>query len=190
MYNLQSIGVGSDGPIRYFWIPGFGSAYAIGDDGSLWSRYKRRGFSDCYISDDWTRLKASVGGDGYRMAFLCFNGNKCPRKVHQLVCEAVYGSCPKGMEVCHNDGDTLNNDYRNLRYDTRVNNHYDKLIHGTDQNGERNHQAVLGWIQVREIRRRYANGVSQKALALEFNVRVSCISRIVNNLRWVEEQVL
>lgn len=190
MWQIQSECVGPDGTVRYFWIPGFGGAYVIGDDGTLWSRYRRSGFCSINLSNDWRRLNPSPDSDGYRMAALCFNGVKYPKKIHQLVCEAVYGPCPVGMEVCHNDRDTLHNDYWNLRYDTRKNNQADRIIHGTDQAGERNHQAELNWTKVREIRRRHDDGESQKALALEYNVRIPCISRIVNNLRWVEEQVL
>lgn len=196
MYNTQSTAVGPNGLIRYFWIPNFGDAYVIGDDGSLWSRYKCRGLGshrgwEWYISDDWTRLSTKVSLNYshccYEDAHLRFNGTTYHLYIHKLVCEAVYGPCPVGLEVCHNDGDKSNNNYWNLRYDTRVNNYADKYRHGTDQRGERNHQAVLDWIKVREIRARHANGESQTSLALEHNVHIPCISRIVNNLRWIEE---
>jgi len=192
MYNIQSTAIGPDGLVRYFWIPGFNDAYAIGDDGSVWSRYQCRGLGngggwDWYISDDWRRLSPEVIPNGYEKIGLRFNGVTYEWYVHQLVCEAVYGPCPAGLEVCHGDGNTINNKYWNLRYDTRKNNQADRISYGTDQRGERNPNAFLNWIKVREIRRRHASGEAQTALASEYNVRVGCISRIVNNLRWIEE---
>jgi hypothetical protein len=114
------------GPIRYFWIPNFGDAYVIGDDGSVWSRHKHIGLENkglgYYISDDWTMLSPTSDRDGYLQVVFHFNRNSYTKKVHQLVCEAVYGPCPPGMEVCHNDNDLSHNDYWNLRYDTVVGN--------------------------------------------------------------------
>ncbi len=45
--------------------------------------------------------------------------------------EAHVGACPDGQEVCHNDGNTLNNRLDNLRYDTRRANNLDTVLHGT-----------------------------------------------------------
>jgi hypothetical protein len=90
------------------------------------------------------------------------------------------------MQACHNDGDPAHNNWWNLRWDTPKNNCADKYRHGTDQRGEKHHNASLTWAEVREIRRRHANGETKKSLALEFRVRVDCIYRIVKNLSWIE----
>jgi hypothetical protein len=52
-------------------------------------------------------------------------------RVHHLVLCAFVGPRPDGMEACHNDGDPANNCVSNLRWDTRTNNIYDAVQHGT-----------------------------------------------------------
>jgi hypothetical protein len=186
MWVIQSEGVGSNGLIRYFWIPNFNNIYTIGDDGSLWSRYKGVG-NNSYVSNDWKILGSHPDPDGYHRAFLSLSGRVCKRFIHQLVCEAVHGPCSVGLEVCHNDGDVANNWYWNLRYDTRRGNNNDRFIHGTDARGERNNQAVLNWEKVREIRLKYVHGkYTHKSLALEYCVSEGCVQKIINNRTWVE----
>ena len=186
MYVLQSIGVGPDGDVRYYWIPNVGDAYVIGSDGTLWSRYKGWG-NRCYLSDDWRQCKAAPNPKGYLQFILCFNGTRRVGIIHVLVCEAVYGPCPPGLEVCHNDGNPLNNHDWNLRYDTHKNNTSDKVKHGTYRNGEDITSAKLTWTKVREIRAKYASGnYLQASLEREYGMSNGMVSRIVNNLIWVE----
>lgn len=59
--------------------------------------------------------------------------------VHHLVAAAFIGPRPDGHDVCHNDGDRLNNAAANLRYDTRRGNLLDKRKHGTDHNIGKTH---------------------------------------------------
>lgn len=52
--------------------------------------------------------------------------------VHRLVLEAFVGSCPPGMECCHNNGDPSDNRLDNLRWDTKKSNRQDRNKHGKD----------------------------------------------------------
>lgn len=52
------------------------------------------------------------------------------RTIHGLVAEAVYGPCPKGMEVNHKDGNKLNNRPENLEYVTKAQNIAHSIAHG------------------------------------------------------------
>lgn len=54
---------------------------------------------------------------------------------HRMVAEAFLGPCPKGLEVCHGDGNPINNRVGNLRYDTHRNNMLDAIQHGTFMGG-------------------------------------------------------
>lgn len=188
MWKIQGIIIAIDGQnVRYYWIPNFGDAYVIGDDGSLWTRHKKVGVN-WILSDDWTRMNPTPKELGYLYVNLCFNGRVYTRKIHKLVCEAEYGPCPAGLEACHNDGNLANNNWWNLRYDTPVGNSADKVIHGTDNSGERNPNAKLNWTKAREIRVKYVTGkYTLDSLALEYGVANVTIQAIVYNRIWVEE---
>jgi hypothetical protein len=187
MYLIQSDS--DDGQVRYYWIPNMGDVYVVGNDGSVWSRYKGIAMH-CYISNDWMKLKLRPNHNGYLGVDLCFKGVVHPKKVHQLVCEAVYGPCPVGMWVCHNDNNPANNNWWNLRYDTPTSNQTDRVIHGTDNRGERQGGARFVWIEVREMRAKWRNGnYTYRGLAMEYGVSVGCVYKIVNNLSWIEEEV-
>jgi len=190
MWTIQSEALSQDGPIRYFWIPNLNDAYVIGDDGTLWTRYKGKG-RGCFLSDGWERRYPAPTAHGYLVVTLSLNGVSFNTTIHKLVCEAVHGPCPPGQEACHNDGDTSNNNWWNLRFDTKKNNEIDKIAHGTDGRGERHSQALLNWNKIREIREKYNTGkYTQKDLGLEYGVTESCIGRIVRNEIWIENQVL
>lgn len=117
--------------------------------------------------------------------------------IHRLVLEAFVGSCPEGMEACHNDGNKLNYNLSNLRWGTKQENASDKIVHGTSPHGERNPNTILTKRQVIEIRDLYGpprgRGVNQRtigqkptivSLALKYGVSKSTISHIVNHQVW------
>lgn len=76
---------------------------------------------------------------GRPIVSLSRNNEKCTKQVCRLVIEAFVGPCPRGMECCHNDGDPTNNHVSNLRWDTRSNNIYDAVRHGTHQMSSKTH---------------------------------------------------
>lgn len=91
MWAIQSECVGHDWPVRYFWIPNFDYAYVIGDDGSLWTRYQGRG-RNCYLSNEWTKRNPTPDSEGYLCGSISVNRIKYMKLIHQLVCEAVWGT--------------------------------------------------------------------------------------------------
>ena len=52
------------------------------------------------------------------------------RRVDHLVLDAFYGPRPKGLESCHWDDDSANNDIDNLRWDTHRANKFDSKFTG------------------------------------------------------------
>lgn len=52
------------------------------------------------------------------------------KTVHQLVALTFLGPRPKGLDICHKDGDPSNNAIENLRYDTRRENILDVYRQG------------------------------------------------------------
>lgn len=110
------------------------------------------------------------------------------RYVAHLVLEAFGGPRPAGMECCHCDGDSLNNNANNLRWGTPKENSLDKYSHGTVLWGSKNHQARLTEPQVLEIRAKYIRYSKTKSnsrqLAEEYGVGIQVIGKIVRRERW------
>lgn len=75
--------------------------------------------------------------DGHLTVALWQSGTSRRRPVHKLVLETFVGSCPPGMEGCHNDGAPAHNCVANLRWGTRSGNAYDRVLHGTDRNARK-----------------------------------------------------
>lgn len=85
-------------------------------------------------------MKLNATASGYLSVTLDGNpGRQVQRRVHVLVARAFIGACPKGQEVCHNDGVRWHNARSNLRYDTRSGNQRDRRKHGTDHNVNKTH---------------------------------------------------
>lgn len=109
------------------WVPGYEGLYSVTSTGEVWSYHK---------PGTPILLNPVKGSSGYIQVGLR-NGSRASKTVHSLVAAAFLGERPHGFEVCHNDGNKLNNSVDNLRYDTKSNNEADKLLHGTHTRGER-----------------------------------------------------
>ena len=106
------------------------------------------------------------------------------RRAHQYVCEKVHGEAPSGeYQVAHSCGNRACVNPRHLRWATPAENTADKVIHGTQQIGERNGQARLREFQVREILR--LKGIqTQRAIAEKFCVSQFTIAQIHRRKAW------
>lgn len=126
--------------------------------------------------------------------------------VSNLVLEAFVGPRPDGMECCHWDGNCLNDELHNLRWDTHVNNIADmkrqgrvigRRLDGTRKSKKnlnkefkpiikpyRHSRAKLTESDVLVIRRRLAEGEVQKEIAKSFGVSSDTVMRIANNETW------
>ncbi len=118
-------------------------------------------------------------GSTFKYSQVCFTfpGRKVERRyVHHLVCDAFLGPRPKDFEVCHNDGNRLNNCLENLRYDTRSANAMDRHKHGTFKvlKGIYAPSSKLTIRQVKYIRK-IGDKISARALAKRYGVSHSRI---------------
>jgi hypothetical protein len=71
------------------------------------------------------------GKTGDRVTVALCDGTPKSFYVHDLVLTTFKGPCPPGKECCHWDGNGTNNILSNLRWDTRSENTYDRVRHGT-----------------------------------------------------------
>jgi hypothetical protein len=170
-------------PVVYKEVPGF-PGYRVGDDGSLWSQWRRGGRKGQYLVEAWTLLQGGIDRSGYRKAILCVDGKRRYVRIASLVLEVFIGPCPEGMECCHQDGTVSNDRLDNLRWDTHKNNIADKRRHGTHQSCEKNANHKLTADQVRTIRTRRAAGEKLGPLAREFGVLPCTISAIAHRRLW------
>lgn len=83
----------------------------------------------------WRKLKASLAGSKKHYLDVCLINNEGKQKfinVHSLIAKAFLGekANPK-WQICHKDGNKLNNMPGNLRYGTAKSNYKDRIKHGT-----------------------------------------------------------
>jgi len=76
-------------------------------------------------------LKPSTNAIRHRLVSLSKNGTRKTHRVHRLVTYAFIGLCPKGLEVRHGVGGSLDNTLKNLCYGTQSENMSDRKRDGT-----------------------------------------------------------
>jgi hypothetical protein len=103
-------------------------------------------------------------------------------KVHRTICERAHGPAPSDMHECaHNCGNPACVNPNHLRWATNSENQLDRLLHGTDQRGEKHPNRKLTADEVRYIRKSGAEGVW---LAAKLNVSPQTICDIQKRRSW------
>lgn len=166
--------------VTYREIPGH-PGYRVGDDGSVWSRVRKRGQGrgkpPLHFFGEWQKLKPGTQHSGSLSVNL---GRNKTRLVARLVLEAFVGQCPPRMEACHfPDRDPSNCRLDNLRWGTSADNTADQRRHSTLIGGERHGMAKLTNAQVEEILL-LAGTMTQQAIADRFGIRQPHVSDIIN----------
>ena len=169
---------------RFAPVYGYEGAYEVSDHGTVVSiarvvsgGIKKQTVKPCVLAQ-------IDNGHGYKSVRLWKNGKEKTCYVHRLVLEAFAGRAAEGCEACHNDGARSNNHISNLRWDTKANNHADKIKHGTIRNGEKARFAKLTPKYVKEIRNRIAAGEYQQSVADSFSISQTSVSDIINRRTW------
>ena len=103
--------------------------------------------------------------------------------IHQLVAGAFLGKRPKGCDTHHIDETRTNNVLTNLEYMeiSRHRSHPGLVV------GEKHGHAKLTSADVREIRGLRASGIRGTAVAKQFGVNKSLVSKIVHRKLWAQE---
>lgn len=121
-------------------IPSLYFLYEVNSDGTIIRNVKSK-----------RHLKIFKKSHNSNTEYWCTQVNikKHIRKVflHRVVAECWYGARPEGMQVDHIDRNSLNNDYRNLRYVTKseqmLNRNYDAFIDKCYQNLAKSNGGVI-----------------------------------------------
>ncbi len=131
-------------------------------------------------------VMAGCAGDErhYANVVLSKGGRSISYMVHRLVLETFVGAPPDDMECRHLNGDRKDNRLANLCWGTRRENMADNVAHGKTTRGSRNGMARLGEDDVRAIRERAKTGDTHEAIARDYGVARTAITRIANYTRW------
>lgn len=124
-------------------------------------------------------------GNGYAKVSLCRNAKRKEYLVHRLVAMTfIQENIPPKMDVCHYDGNKLNNSLENLRVDTRWGNSQDQIRLGRTPRGEKCGSNVHTEEKVRSIKAAVESGRSQSEVAREFGVRSQYVHNIMKGYIW------
>lgn len=164
-------------------VPGF-DGYYVSCDGAIYSD-RPKGVSPQRLLK---KLKLQIDRKGYPCITVKVGERYRHLFSHVAVALAWIGPRPEGMEVCHNNGNTMDCHYKNLRWDTHKSNMQDRKIHGTELYGTKRPWAKLTDEAVREIRDAYQNKSDRrwgcKELAEKFGVHPMNISRAAKGITW------
>lgn len=139
---------------------------------------------------NYVQKEAFISGTeyhGYIKTSLRKDGLKKDRFIHCLVAEAFLGVKPKGMEVCHSDGNRKNNKIENLRYGTRSDNVRDAIKHGNHFTPFRTKGVERPYAKLNDDLVRYIRSSSETTHKLSklLNVSKWAISNARNKISWV-----
>ena len=157
-------------------IPGW-PEYEISTDGAV-----RRIAKACGATVMKT-LKWQILKNGYAKVALCRDAKKREYLVHRLVAMTFIGE-PGSLDVCHCDGDKLNNSLANLRIDTRKGNMADQIKFGLTPRGERCGSNKYTAEQVLALRKRMDDGENVCALGRETGIPAPTLYNIKNRSNW------
>ncbi|WP_238908124.1 NUMOD4 domain-containing protein [Achromobacter ruhlandii] len=162
-------------------VPGYAGLYEVSDRGNVRSLARSRHTVQGLQRWHGRMLRRFTDNTGYWYVNLS-NGRAAKKTaVHRIVLLAFVGPPPDGYQACHGDGDRKNACLANLRWDSPVSNAADRVLHGTNLDGERNPHAKLTADQVDEIRSRSESSLS---LAPIYGVASSTIRAIRLRTNW------
>jgi hypothetical protein len=171
---------------RWRAVVGFEGAYEVSDHGRVRSLDRVINMRDGrQRRHEGIVLRASPNHHGYPTVSLRWNGKASEVNVHVLVAAAFLGDNSGAAEVNHIDGVKTNNRVVNLEWVPHADNLRHALATGlrTGRRGEQSPSAKLTEVDVHRIRR-LAPTLTRVALAREYGVAPSTISRIVTGVRW------
>lgn len=125
------------------------------------------------------------GNQRYETIAVGNNTDRTRMYVHRFVCQFTHGPCPDDLHhAAHSCGNTRCVNPRHLRWSTVSENQLDRVLHGTDQRGERHPGSQLTEAQVLEAYKRSHAGERKEDIAAEYGVSPATIYAIARGTRW------
>ena len=150
------------------------SMYEVGNDGSVWSKYR-----------GWRKMKPGRSPSGHLSVALFENGKSHRKWVHRLVLEVFVGVCPDGMECRHLNGNPVDNRLENLAWGTKKQNNEDRFrMNDGNSFGDRHYLSKLTSRDVAACRRRARDGNLVRDLAFEYGVGYTTMLGAVVGRTW------
>lgn len=168
---------------RWLPVPDWEGLYEVSDLGRFRSirRKTARGWRGGKL------VTGTIRHDGYWEVQMTAPG-RSRRKcfLHHLVLEAFVGLCPEGQEARHGAGGKLDASLANLCWGTRAKNvGPDRVRDHQSNRGEHHGLTPLTWVDVCEIRRLLAEGLTpQNKIAERFRVTKQTITNIKQKKTW------
>lgn len=130
-------------------------------------------------------VKGTINNNGYRVYSLGGAKGTFRYTAHSLVAKCFIPSKdPTKNQVCHIDGNPLNNVLSNLRWGSAKDNADDRSLHGRQGTGELSGNYKLQQCEVDTIRILSKRGVGTVLLSKVFNTHRTTITRIKQNETW------
>jgi hypothetical protein len=160
---------------RAAWLPvaNFEDRYEVSDHGEVRSLY----------FDPPRALKPFTDKDGYPVIALWKKRKRRAVNLHRLVAEAFHAEQRNVLhnEVAHLDGDRTNCRADNLKWVSKVENHFHMRAHGTHPSGEAHGNAKLTADLVREIR---ASSESHRRIAAKCGLSYYTVRDLRQRRSW------
>jgi hypothetical protein len=121
---------------------------------------------------------------GYAKVALCRNSRRSEYLVHRLVAATFIGEIAGGMDVCHFDGDKLNNSTSNLRIDSRKGNMADQIRMGKTPRGERSGSNKRPPEFILKLREMSAAGMRNADIARSLDVTPQYVTNVLKGRIW------
>jgi hypothetical protein len=157
-------------------VPGYEGLYEVSNLGCVRSlRF-----------DPPRQIRTGPDKDGYPLVWLFRDGKRSGRYLHRIVCCVFHGDKRNALhkEVAHLDGCRTNARADNLKWASKVENHFHMREHGTHPAGDNHPQRKLSSADVATIRTRAAAGEKPYHLAREYGISGVHARNIVRGERW------
>jgi len=165
-------------------VKGYKGYYEISNLGNIRSVTRTVPRGEQKVTFKGVNLKTAVQNKGYEYLTLYKHSKGRRKYIHRLVAEAFIPNPKNKPQVNHIDCIRLNNNVTNLEWVTPLENSIHATIEGSVKCGEDSPNARFSYKDIEDMRRMYEDGLTQKEIAIKYNIKQNYVSKIVNYKIW------